>query len=185
MDTPLGDPDPTLYIERLTNDDAFRREAAAWSLGEIGNRRAARPLAGLLLREMKSVERSGYIAHSEVVLATVEAIRRIGAPEALYSLMKSLCVLVHSQGVDRETVEEIVESTAEVGGLNAVREAVDRVVTCARECHPICPGLNIVASVLLTRLGLCGDQAVKTLRRLANTGPSPLQPIAQQALYAL
>ena len=185
MDTPLGYPDPALYIERLSNEDAIYRQAAAWSLGEIGNPRAARPLAGLLLREMESVERSGYIAHGEVVRATVEAIRRIGAPEALYSLMKSLCVLTHSKGVEEETVAEIVESIAEVGGLNAVREAVDRVVSCARECHPVCPGLHAVASVLMDRLGLCGDQAVRTLHRLASAGPAPLKPIAQQALHTL
>ena len=40
-------PDPSPFIGRLTAPDAFRREAAAWSLGEIGSPRASRPLAGL------------------------------------------------------------------------------------------------------------------------------------------
>ena len=185
MSTTPGDPDPTLYIGRLSNSEAWYREAAAWSLGEIGNPRAARPLAGLLLREIRSVERSGYIAHAEVVRAVVMAIRRIGSTEALYSLMQALCVLTHSKGVDRETVAEIVESIAEVGGLTAVREAVDRVVRCARECHPVCPGLHIVGSVLLGRLGLCGDAAVKTLRRLSRSGPPTLKPLARRTLQAL
>lgn len=175
-------PDPSIYIGRLSAEDAFFREAAAWSLGEIGSPRAARPLAGLLLRELRSVERSGYIAHRDVVLAVVEAIRRIGATEALYALVKALCVLTRSRGVDEKTVAEIVEALAEVGGPNAVREAADRVVQCARDCKPVCPGLHVVGAVLLARLGLCGDVAVTTLRRLARRGPMALQPLARKAL---
>ncbi|MGH7163683.1 MAG: HEAT repeat domain-containing protein, partial [Planctomycetota bacterium] len=114
MSTPSDQPDPLPYIDRLEAEDAFDREAAAWSLGEIGSPRAARPLAGLLLRELKGVERSGYLDHGSVVRAVSVAIRRIGAVEALYALIKALCVLTRARGVDEETIEEIVESLAEV-----------------------------------------------------------------------
>jgi hypothetical protein len=185
MESQPEQPDPSIYIERLSNDNALYREAAAWTLGEIGSPRAARPLAGLLLRELQSVELSGYIAQRDVVRAVVEAIRRIGATEALYALVKALCVLTHSRGVDEETVEEIVEALNQVGGPNAVREAADRIVQCARECKPVCPGLHVVGAVLLARLSLCGDAALSTLRRLATRGPAPLQPIARHALASM
>ena len=185
MSTQPDCPDPSLYIERLANGSAFHREAAAWTLGELGNARAARPLAGLLLRELESVERSGYVAHDEVVRAVVEAIRRIGSTETLYALVKALCVLSHSQRVDRVTVEEIVESLGAVGGFHAVREAADKVVCCARDCRPIRPGLTTVCAVLLERLGLCGDPGVATLRRLVRSGPEVLRPLAESALKAL
>jgi hypothetical protein len=182
MNTQPGAPDPSLYIERLANEDAFHREAAAWSLGEIGSPRATRPLAGTLLREIRSVEESGYLDHAPVVRAVSEAIRRIGSSDALYALVKALCVLMRSKGVDRSTVVELVETISAVGGPNAVREAADRVVASARECCPHCPGLDTVASVLLDRLGLCGDAAVSSLRRIANGGPAPLRPFASSAL---
>jgi len=182
MNTQPEQPDPSHYIGRLSNQSAFDREAAAWSLGEIGSPRAARPLAGLLLRELRTVERFGYIAHGDVVGRVVEAIRRIGSTEALYALMKSLCVLSKSKGVDREIVEAIIEAIAEVGGFHAVREAADRVVRCARECEcaPPCPGLHTVSTVVLERLSLCGDAAMQTLRRLARRGPEALRSIARQ-----
>ena len=182
MNTQPGGPDPTLYIERLAHGDAFHREAAAWTLGELGDPRATRPLAGTLLRELNTVEESGYLDHAPVVCAVVEAIRRIGSSEALYALLKSLCVLSGSKGVDRNTVEEIVETIAAVGGPNAVREAADRVVICARDCCPDCPGLSTVAAVLLDRLGLCGDLALQSLRRIAIGGPESLRYFAQHAL---
>ena len=177
MHTQPDQPDPSPYIGRLANRSPFDRETAAWSLGEIGSPRAARPLAGLLLRELQTVERYGYIAHDEVVRRVVEAIRRIGSTEALYALMKSLCVLSKSKGVDRGTIEEILEAIAAVGGFHAVRESADRVVSCAADCDR-CPGLQTVAQVVLERLALCGDAATKTLRRLARGGPQSLRPIA-------
>ncbi len=184
-DQPL---DPSLYIDRLSDQDAFHREAAAWSLGEIGSERAARPLAGLLLRELESVEALGCISNDSVVRATIEAIRRIGANESLYALVKSLVVLAKSKGVDEETVGEIVDCLAEVGGYNAVREAGDRVVqqakTCA-QCGKGCPGLQIVSGVLMERMVFCGDAAVATLRRLSRSGPQPLQRIASGVLMQL
>ncbi len=185
MSTQPGAPDPSLYIERLATGNAFHREAAAWSLGEIGNPRATRPLAGTLLRELRTVEESGYLEHESVVRAVSEAIRRIGSPDALYALVKSLCVLTHSKGVDRPTVVELVECIDAVGGPNAVREAADRVVASARRCCPECPGVDTVASVLLSRLGLCGDAAVSSLRRIAHGGPEPLRPFALSALQGL
>ena len=184
-DQPL---DPTLYIDRLSCEDAFHREAAAWSLGEIGSDRAARPLAGLLLRELESVESLGFVSNDSVVRATVEAIRRIGATESLFALVKSLVVLSKSQGVDEETVSEIVECLAEVGGYNAVREAGDRVVRQAGACVQCgrgCPGLRIVSDVLMERMFFCGDAAVATLRRLSRSGPQPLQKIASGVLLQL
>jgi len=180
------DPDPsTLYIHRLGDDDAFHREAAAWTLGELGASRAARPLAGLLLREIETVERTGYLHHVEVVRAASEAIRRIGAGEALYALFKALCVLAHARLVDETTIEEIVETIGVVGGPTAVREAADRVARETRELEHPDAGLDVVARVLLTRLSLCGDAAVRTLHRLANGPSEPLRPHAEQALAAL
>ncbi len=181
MDAQPDLPDPSLYIERLGNEDAFYREAAAWSLGEIGSPRAVGPLSALLLREMSSVERGGYLAHADVVRACVEALRRIGAPQGLFALGKSLCVLTRSKGVDEETVVEIADTLDEIGGPSAVREAADRVVRCAKE-GAACPGLHLVGGVLLDRLGLCGDAAVSTLRRLSRAGPEPLRRLAQNAL---
>jgi len=178
-------PDPTLYIGRLTDGDAFHREAAAWSLGEMGSPRAARPLAGLLLRELQSVERSGYLHHTEVVSAVIEAIRRIGATEALYALLKAVCVVSRARLVDKETIVELVDSIGDVGGPNAVREAADRVVREADKCERPMPCLPLVGEVLLTRLGLCGDAAVTTLKRLANGGPADLQPIAERVCATL
>jgi HEAT repeat protein len=177
-----GEPDPSPYIERLAARDPWHREAAAWSLGNIGATRASRPLAGTLLREVRSVEESGYLDHAAVVRAVVEAIRRIGATDALYALMRSLSVLAQSKGVDRETIEDIVQAIADLGGPNAMREAADRVTRSARECCPECPGLETVASVLLERLGLFGDAAHKILTRIANGGPTNLRPFAARAL---
>lgn len=185
MSTQPGQPDPSPYIERLHNGNPFHREAAAWTLGELGDPKATRPLAGSLLREIQTVEETGYLQHAPIVRAVSEAIRRIGSSDALYALMKALCILTHSKGVDRETVEEIIETIAAVGGPNAVREAADRVVACARECRPKCPGLDVVGGVLLERLGLCGDAAVHALRRIANGGPDPLKPYAEHALADL
>jgi len=177
-------PDPSPFIVRLSAEDAFHREAAAWSLGNIGNQRAARPLAGLFLREISTVERSGYLDHGAVVCAVTLAIRKLGATEALYALFKGLTVLARSKGVDRETIEEIIETIAEVGGPNAVREAADRVIQTARTCDK-CPGLEVVGTVLLEYTSLCGDAAVSTIRRVARNGPVALQPMAKRVLGSL
>ncbi len=179
MANELDRPDPSPYIHNLGASDAVHREAAAWSLGEIGSPRAARPLAGLLLREMQAVERSGVFAHSAVVRAVAVAIRRIGAQEALYAVLKALCVLSRARAVDDETVKDLVETLAEVGGPGAVREAADKVVDGARRNRPA-PGLEAVGAILLERLGLCGDAAQATLRRVAETGPAPLRPLARR-----
>ena len=185
MNLQSGEPDPSIYIERLANRNPFFREAAAWTLGGLGNARASRPLAGALLRELQTVEQTGYLDHAEVVRACSEAIRRLGAADALYALVKALCVLTHAQGVDRDTVEDLVETLAALGGPSAMREAADRVTRCARGCQPVCPGLEVVSSVLLTRLGLCGDAAVGILRRIARGGPEVLRPHAAHALSTL
>lgn len=177
-------PDPSLYIDRLADEDAFHREAAAWTLGEIGSPRAARPLAGLLLRELTSVERSGYVDHNEVVCAATEAMRRIGTTEGLYALVKALCVLSHAQGVDDATIVEIVDTIGEIGGPTAMREATDRVVRDAGQRHAG-PGLQAVSRVLLSRLSLCGDAAIHTLRRLARGGPAEIKPIAERVCARL
>jgi HEAT repeat protein len=173
-----AEPDPSLYIDRLLDEDAFHREAAAWSLGEIGNPRASRPLAGLILRELEG-ER-----HEEVVRAAAGAIGRLGGTDALYALVKALCVLGHAEEVEEETVVEIAEALGEVGGPNAVREATERLVreTAGR---PHAPGLAVVSRVLLNRLSLCGDAAVATLRRLARGGPEGIRPIAQSVWTTL
>lgn len=173
-----GQPDPTLYIDRLQDDDAFCREAAAWSLGEIGDKRAARPLAGLILREIQDDP------HEEVVRAAAAAIARLGAVDALYALVRALCSFGRSMAVEEETVVEVVEALGEVGGPNAVREATERLVrdTAGR---PHAPGLAVVTHVLLARLGLCGDAAVATLKRLARVGPEPIRPVAQYFCAAL
>ena len=93
MNAQSGEPDPSPFIERLSNGDPFHREAAAWSLGSLGSPRAVRPLAGTLLRELQTVEQSGYLDHAPVVRACSEAIRRIGSTDALYAVVKALCVL--------------------------------------------------------------------------------------------
>ena len=178
-----GQPDPSLYIDRLANEDAFHREAAAWTLGEIGSPRAARPLAGLLLRELTSIQRSGFVDHDEVVCAAVEAMRRIGATEGLYALVKALCVLSCAKGVDEATIVEIVDSIGEIGGPSAMREATDRVVRDAGKRHG--PGLQTVSRVLLSRLSLCGDAAIHTLHRLAMRGPDGIKPIAESVCARL
>jgi len=185
-DQPL-DPSLSLYIDRLGAADAFYREAAAWSLGELGSPRAARPLAGLLLRELESVEALGSIGNGDVVRATVEAIRRIGTTDALFALLRALEVLSRARGVGHDVVEEIVECIASVGGFGAVREAADRIVKQARLCGKCgdCYGLRVVAQVMFDRLVLCGDQGVATLRRVARTGPDPLQRIAGASLMAV
>ena len=177
-------PDPSLYIDRLADEDAFHREAAAWTLGEMGNPRAARPLAGLLLREMTSVERSGFVDHNEVVCAVAEAMRRIGATDGLYALVKALCVLSHAQGVDEATIVEIVDTIGEIGGPSAMREATDRVVQDAGKRHAE-PGLQAVSRILLSRLSLCGDAAIHPLRRLATRGPDGIKPIAERVCARL
>jgi hypothetical protein len=176
--TEPGQPDPTLYIDRLLDEDAFCREAAAWTLGEIGDSRAGRPLAGLILRELK------VAPHEEVVRAAATAIARLGAIDALYALVRALCAFGRASGVEEETVVEVVEALGEVGGPNAVREATERLVreTAGR---PHAPGLAVVSRVLLARLGLCGDAAVATLKRLARVGPEPIRPIAQRVYTAL
>jgi hypothetical protein len=180
-----GRPDPSLYIDRLSNSSAFHREAAAWSLGEMGCPQAARPLAGLLLRELSSVERTGLLHHTEVVCAVVEAIRRLEAIDALYALVKALCILSRARIVDEATVIEIVDTIGEVGGPTAVREAVDRVVREAERPLQVAPGLRVVGGILLTRLCMCGDAAERTLRRLARGGPPGLRPIAERVCATL
>jgi len=172
-------PDPGPFIHNLGASDAVYREAAAWSLGEIGSPRAARPLAGLLLREMQAVERTGLFANTAVVRAVAVAVRRIGAQEALYAVIKALCVLSRARGVDDETVKDLVETLAEVGGPGAVREAADKVIAGARGGRAA-PGLEAVGAVLLERLQLCGDAAEATLQRVAAAGPAPLRPLARR-----
>ncbi len=178
MNTEPGQPDPTLYIDRLLDNDAFCREAAAWSLGEIGDARAGRPLAGLILREIQAAP------HEEVVRAAAGAIARLGATDALYALMKALCAFGRAEEVEEETVVEVIEALGEVGGPNAVREATERLVreTAGR---PHAPGLAVVCRVLLNRLSLCGDAAVATLKRLARGGPDSIRPIAQHVYTTL
>ncbi|MFQ5844119.1 MAG: HEAT repeat domain-containing protein, partial [Planctomycetota bacterium] len=172
------------FIDRRATGDAFRRAAAAWSLGEIGSPRAARPLAGLLLRELSTVERSGYLDHGGVVRAVSVAIRRIGGVEALYALVKALCVLARARGVQEETVAEIVDSLAEVGGPSAVREAADRFVQSVGERPPEAggSGLDTVGEIIFERLSLCGDSAQFNLKRIALGGPPALRPIAERIL---
>lgn len=179
---PGAGPDPTHYIDRLASDDPFQREAAAWSLGGIGHPRANRPLAGLLLREIRTIPSTGTIEHEDVVRAAVDSIRRLGATESLYAIIRSLCAMGCCDDIERETVEELVECLGEVGGLNVVREATDKVVRHARENCPHCRGLETVAMVLFERLAMCGDPGVRTLRRLSNAGPAPLRPLAEHAL---
>jgi HEAT repeat protein len=162
----------------LLDADAFCREAAAWSLGEIGDLRAARPLAGLLLREVRDGP------HEEVVRAAACAIRQLGATDALYALVKTLCAFGRAEEVEESTVVEIAEAIGEVGGPNAVCEATERLVreTAGR---PHAPALALVSRVLLARLSLCGDAAVRTLRRLARGGPEMIRPIAQRVCTTL
>jgi len=179
-----GQPDPAFYIDRLQDEDAFCREAAAWSLGEIGNPRAVRPLAGLILRELKSIDDFGAPRNEEVVRAAADSIRRLGTTEGLYALIKALCALGRARYVEESTVVEIAEALGEVGGPNAVREATDRLVreTAGR---PQAPALAVVSQVLLSRLSLCGDAAIATLRRLARGGPEPIRPIAEHVCETL
>ena len=63
--------------------------------------------------------------------------------------------------------------------------SVDRVVREARQSEKEHPCLELVGRILLTRLSLCGDAAVSTLRRLANGGPGDLQPIAERIYQTL
>jgi len=175
-------PDPVPYIDRLESENAFFREAAAWSLGEIGSPRAARPLAGLLLREVRAAEAGGSLDNGGVVRAVAVAIRRIGASEALYAVVRALCAIGRSRGADRETVEELVETLAEVGGPTAIREAVEKVAQAARLKPEATPGLEILCPTLFGCLGLCGDGAIQTLRRIARAGPAPLRAAALSAL---
>jgi hypothetical protein len=179
LDTGL---DPTLYIDRLGSDDPMQREAAAWSLGCMGHPRAKRPLAGLLLREMRTVPATGSIEHEDVVRAAVDSIRRLGATESLYAVINSRCAMGCFPDIDRTVVEELVECLAEVGGLTVVREAADKVVRHARETCPHCRGLETVGMVLFESLSMCGDAGVKTLQRVAHAGPDPLRPLAAYAL---
>lgn len=175
-------PDPTPFIGRLSAEEPIYREAAAWTLGEIGHERAARPLAGLLLREMETVDITGFIHHTDVVRAAIEALRRIGATETLYALVRALCKMSQAVYVDEQPVAEVIDALNEVGGPSALREAADRVAREASdpETEEIGTGLATVGEMLLSRLSLCGDAAIATLRRLAARGPESLQPIAAQ-----
>jgi len=174
--------DPSPFIESLGSDCPFRREAAALTLGGLGNPRAGRPLAGLLLREVASVEYTGEVENEDVLRAGSDAIRRLGATESLYAVIKAICALGASEIVERETVETLIDCVAEIGGPTAVREAADKVVRRAREQFDYCPGMDTVAVVVFDRLGLCGDTGLSTLRRLALAGPAPLRPLAEHAL---
>jgi len=180
--TPDEGIDPSPFIGRLDSADPFLRQAAASSLGSMGDPRASRPLAGLLLREMRTVHQTGEIEHEDVVLAAVDSIRRIGGTESLYAVIRSLCAMGCCHEVDRDTVAELVECLAEAGGLNVVREAADKVVRHAQEHCPHCRGLETVGMVIFERLSMCGDAGVRTLRRLANAGPEALRPLAAYAL---
>jgi hypothetical protein len=174
--------DPSHYIESLASDCPMRREAAAITLGGLGHPRASRPLAGLLLREVAGVERTGEIEHEDVLRAGTDAIRRLHATDSLYAVMKVVCTLGHTEVVERVTVESLVECLAEVGGFSAVRETADKLVKLAREEETFCPGMETVGMVIFDRLSLCGDAGIKTLERLARTGPAPLKPLAGYAL---
>ncbi len=180
---PPDQPDPIPFIGRLTAENPIYREAAAWTLGEIGDARAARPLAGLLLREMNTVDITGLIHYTDVVRASVEALRRLGATETLYALVRTLCKMSHATYVDDDAVAEVVDALNEVGGPTAVREAADRVVQDAHGTpdEDISNGLATVGRVTMARLSLCGDAGVATLRRLSARGPTTLQPIAARA----
>ena len=174
--------DPSHYIHSLSSESAMKREAAAMSLGGMGVRRAGRPLAGLLLREMVTVPQTQQITHEDVVCAASDAIRQLGATESLYAVMKVLCSASCTHAVQRSTIESLVDCLAEVGGLTAVREAADKVVRHAREHCPHSRGLETVGMVVFEALSLCGDPGVKTLERLSRAGPEPLRPLAGHAL---
>ena len=183
MHTTPGQPDPSLYIDRLADEDAFHREAAAWTLGEIGSPRAARPLAGLLLRELTSVERSGFVDHNEVVCAATEAMRRIGATEGLYALVKGLCVLSHAQGVDETTIVEIVDTIGELGGPTAMREATDRVVRDAGK--PVYAYSSFLTDAGLLVGSACDSILVFPKGTIALLGPGATIPHLKGALEKL
>jgi len=174
--------DPRHFIESLGSISAMKREAAALSLGGMGDRRASRPLAGLLLREVVTVAQTRQIAHEDVVCAASDAIRQLGATESLYAVMKALCTASCTASVQRTTVESLVNCVAEVGGFTAVREAADKVVRHAEGLCPDCHGLETVGAVLFEALSMCGDPGVKTLRRLSRAGPETLKPLAEFAL---
>ena len=174
--------DPSNFIERLESDCPMRREAAARSLGSMGCSDASRPLAGLLLREIRSVPLTGLLENPDVVSATAESIRVLGATESLYAIIRSLCMMSCCEEVDRETVESLVECLSEVGGPNVVREAADKVVRHAADACDDSRGIETVAMVLFENLSMCGDAGVRTLRRLSNAGPTRLQPFAGYAL---
>jgi len=175
--------DPTNFIDNLESDCSMRREAAASSLGSMGNPRAGRPLAGLLLREVRTISLSGLLENPGVVSAAAGSIRRLGATESLYAVIRSLCEMGCCVEIDRTTVEALVECIAEIGGPNVVREATDKVVQHAREhCRDERRGVETVAMVLFENLSMCGDAGVRTLRRLANAGPEHLRAFAGHAL---
>lgn len=174
--------DPRHYIENLESVSAMKREAAALSLGGMGDRRANRPLAGLLLREVVTVAQTQQITHEDVVCAASDAIRQLGATESLYAVMKALCTASCTATVQRSTIESLVNCVAEVGGFTAVREAADKVVRHADSVCPKCRGLETVGSVLFEALSMCGDPGVKTLQRLSRAGPDSLKPLADFAL---
>jgi len=174
--------DPRHYIESLGSESAMKREAAALSLGGMGDRRANRPLAGLLLREVVTVAQTRQIAHEDIVCAASDAIRQLGATESLYAVMRVLCTASCTESVERTTIESLVDCLAEVGGFTAVREAADKVVRHAQDLCPECRGLETVGVVLFEALSMCGDPGVKTLQRLSRAGPEPLKPIADFAL---
>lgn len=175
--------DPSRFIDNLESDCPMRREAAATSLGSMGHPRAGRPLAGLLLREIRTIPVSGVLDNPEVVCAAAGSIRQLGATESLYAVIRSLCEMGCCLEVNRTTVESLVECLAEIGGPNVVREATDKIVKHARDhrCDER-QGVETVAMVLFENLSMCGDAGVRTLRRLANAGPEHLRAFASHAL---
>jgi len=89
----LGRQDISHMLKRLRDDDLRIRFYCAFALGEIGDRRASRPLIALAEEMRRSFRREEYW-HSGIEGETLRALAKIRDPEiSAYALQRFQCVL--------------------------------------------------------------------------------------------
>jgi len=127
--TPLvtaGRQDIPHLLKRLSDDDLRIRFYCAYALGEIGDRRASRPLIALA-EEMRSSPRRGEFWNNGVEGEALRALAKIRDPEiSAYALQRFLRVLGAAERGDFSIWQYTYASLLKAQGCEEdIRRAVD------------------------------------------------------------
>jgi len=176
-------------LDTLENDDSARaRAVAAWSLGRIGDRRAAEPVVAALGDAAKEVRRSAARALGDlgdrravepVAAALGDAVKEVrwwaahalgalGDPRAVPALVAAL------KDTEADVRREAVNALGEIGDPRAVPALVESLEKDSEE---------LVRCTAAGALGKIGDpQALPALLTALNGEDRPLRPSAARAL---